>query len=96
MRTLLIALFCLAVSPLVAASTKDKKLIEYGWDVPDTAYMREHVREMEKVPYCRSTDEDSEMAMLLARMLADQSKYDPEEARKAYIFWLGRDLYSHA
>lgn len=28
-----------------------KKLIEYGWDVPDTAYVREHVAEMEKVPF---------------------------------------------
>lgn len=27
---------------------------------------------------------------------ADQGRYDPEEARKAYIFWLGRDrIYSH-
>jgi len=32
--------------------------------------------------------DDSEMALLLARMLADQGRYDPEGARKAYIFWL--------
>lgn len=32
--------------------------------------------------------DDSEMALLLARMLADQGRYDPEEARKAYIYWL--------
>ena len=32
--------------------------------------------------------DDSEMALLLARMLADQGKYDPQEARKAYIYWL--------
>lgn len=32
--------------------------------------------------------DDSEMALALARMLADQGRYDPEEARKAYIFWL--------
>jgi len=32
--------------------------------------------------------DDSEMALLLARMLAVQGRYDPEEARKAYIFWL--------
>ncbi len=32
--------------------------------------------------------DDSEMALSLARMLAGQRKYDPEEARKAYIFWL--------
>ena len=40
--------------------------------------------------------DDSEMAMSFARVLADQGRYDPEEARKAYIFWLGRDrIYSH-
>jgi len=32
--------------------------------------------------------DDSEMALLLARMLADKGEYDPEEARKAYVFWL--------
>jgi len=32
--------------------------------------------------------DDSEMALLLARMLADQGRYDSEEARKAYLFWL--------
>jgi len=40
--------------------------------------------------------DDSEMALLLARLLADQGRYDPEEARKACIFWFGPDLiYSH-
>jgi len=32
--------------------------------------------------------DDSEMALSLARMLVDQGKYDPDEARKAYILWL--------
>jgi len=32
--------------------------------------------------------DDSEMALSLARMMADQGRYDPDEARKAYIFWL--------
>ena len=32
--------------------------------------------------------DDSEMALLLARLLADQRRYDPEEAGKAYLFWL--------
>lgn len=32
--------------------------------------------------------DDSEMALSLARMLVDQRRYDPEEARKAYIFWM--------
>ena len=32
--------------------------------------------------------DDSEMALLLARMLVNQGRYDSEEARKAYLFWL--------
>ncbi len=32
--------------------------------------------------------DDSEMALLLACLLVEQEKYDPEEARKAYVFWL--------
>jgi len=32
--------------------------------------------------------DDSEMALMLARMLAEQGRYDAEEARKAYRFWL--------
>ena len=32
--------------------------------------------------------DDSEMALMLARMLVDQGRYDREEARKAYVFWL--------
>jgi len=28
-----------------------KKIIEFGWDVPDTAYLREHIRDMEKLPF---------------------------------------------
>jgi len=28
-----------------------KKLIEYGWDVPTPDYVRQHIREMEKLPF---------------------------------------------
>src|SRR3954467_10330959 len=28
-----------------------KKLIEFGWDEPDTAFLRQHVAEMEKTPF---------------------------------------------
>lgn len=33
------------------STTNGKKLIEYGWDCPDTAYVRDHIREMEKRPF---------------------------------------------
>ena len=32
--------------------------------------------------------DDSEMALMLARMLVKERRYDSEEARKAYVFWL--------
>ena len=32
--------------------------------------------------------DDSEMALILARMLADHRSYDPELARQGYVFWL--------
>jgi hypothetical protein len=37
---------CLADPP-----TRHKKLIEYGWDEPTAAFLREHVAEMEKTPF---------------------------------------------
>ena len=37
--------------------------------------------------------DDSEMALSLARMIVDHDRYDPEEARKAYVTWLGSDPF---
>ncbi|MDI9371369.1 MAG: ADP-ribosylglycohydrolase family protein [Synergistota bacterium] len=37
--------------------------------------------------------DDSEMALLLARMLVDQGRYDPEEARRAYVYWLNSEPF---
>ena len=39
------------VSVALPTFAAKKKLIEYGWDVPDTAYMRAHIADMEKVPF---------------------------------------------
>jgi hypothetical protein len=36
-------------APLQAAGPK--KLIEFGWDEPDTAFMRKHIAEMEAMPF---------------------------------------------
>jgi ADP-ribosylglycohydrolase len=38
--------------------------------------------------------DDSEMALLLARMLVNQGTYDFEEARKQYIYWLNSDPFN--
>ena len=40
-----------ACSILCFAANPPKKLIEFGWDEPDTAFMREHIAEMEKTPF---------------------------------------------
>ena len=32
-------------------SRKQKKIIEFGWDIPSPAYLRDHIREMEKRPF---------------------------------------------
>ena len=37
--------------------------------------------------------DDSEMALLLARSLVSLGKFDQEEARKAYVFWLDSDPF---
>ncbi len=39
------------VAPAAAAQPPVKKLIEFGWDEPDTAFMRQHVAEMERTPF---------------------------------------------
>ena len=37
--------------------------------------------------------DDSEMALMLARMLVRERRYDAEEARKGYVFWLNSDPF---
>jgi ADP-ribosyl-[dinitrogen reductase] hydrolase len=37
--------------------------------------------------------DDSEMALMLARTLVKQGRYDAEEARRAYLFWLHSDPF---
>jgi hypothetical protein len=44
-------LSCLVAADLVAAGSKSKKLIEFGWDEPDTAFLRQHLAEMERTPF---------------------------------------------
>jgi ADP-ribosyl-[dinitrogen reductase] hydrolase len=37
--------------------------------------------------------DDSEMALILARTLIKQQRYDPTEAHEAYVFWLSSDPF---
>jgi hypothetical protein len=36
---------------LACSAYAEKKLIEFGWDEPDTRFMREHITEMEQTPF---------------------------------------------
>ncbi len=36
---------------LFAAESPSKKLIEFGWDEPDTGFLRQHLAEMEQTPF---------------------------------------------
>jgi hypothetical protein len=45
-------LLCIVfASHLAAADLKSKKLVEFGWDEPGTAFLREHIAEMERTPF---------------------------------------------
>src|SRR5262245_45911976 len=54
-QTLVIVLLLGIVDPngIFADSpqTRTKKLIEFGWDEPDTAFMRRHLAQLEKSPF---------------------------------------------
>ena len=47
----LVAAFAASAGPAAKKFPASKKLIEYGWDVPTPAFVREHIREMEKRPF---------------------------------------------
>ncbi len=42
--------FCVATQ-LAVGGSPPKKLIEFGWDEPDTAFLRSHISEMQKTPF---------------------------------------------
>jgi hypothetical protein len=56
---LCVSLFALSTATVAAASAAEpgarpsgpKRLVEFGWDEPDTAFMRQHVAEMEATPF---------------------------------------------
>src|SRR5438093_12211734 len=42
---------CRLAAPASIAAANVKRLIEFGWDEPDTGFMREHIAEMERTPF---------------------------------------------
>lgn len=51
MVTLTASIPALAAEPLPTIERMEKKLIEYGWDVPTPDFIRANIREMEKLPF---------------------------------------------
>src|ERR1043166_6478729 len=52
--SLVIGYFLIALclmAPISGRAATQKKLIEFGWDEPDTRFMREHAAEMEQSPF---------------------------------------------
>ncbi len=46
------AIVCLAVAAVASCDhAPEKKLIEFGWDEPDTAYLRRNIGRMEQMPF---------------------------------------------
>jgi hypothetical protein len=41
----------LALGLMLAGCSPRKKLIEFGWDIPDTTFLRAHLAEMEQAPF---------------------------------------------
>jgi hypothetical protein len=51
MRMIIALLLCAATALAAEPTTAGKKLIQYGWDSPDTAFLRKHLKEMENSPF---------------------------------------------
>ena len=50
LAVLAVSVSALAAEPLPTIDRINKKLIEYGWDVPTPDFIRANIREMEKLP----------------------------------------------
>jgi hypothetical protein len=41
----------LALAPTTVSAAEQKKLIEFGWDEPDTGFIRSHIADMQQTPF---------------------------------------------
>jgi hypothetical protein len=81
-----------AEAPAHEPTTRDKKLIQYGWDTPDTAYLRKHLKRMEE-----SSPFDG--LVIAARALAGEGKLGGTDSLAWTAFQRKRftpDNYEHA
>ncbi|MEW6358556.1 MAG: sugar-binding protein [Planctomycetota bacterium] len=65
----------------------DKKLIEYGWDVPFPDFLRDHIREMERLPFDGIIFKLRSGCNVLTPKKFDPAKFAEEEAVLGQIAW---------
>lgn len=83
-----VALFLAARTlPAQGPRALDKKLIEYGWDVPYPDFVRDHIREMEKLPFDGLIFKLRGGGNVLTPKPLDEAKYAPDFAACPQIQW---------
>lgn len=79
----LAALLCIGVF----AQTLDKKIVEYGWDVPTAEYVRTNIRAMEQKPFDGVIFRLQGKANVLEPVAFDEASYAAEFEHLANIQW---------
>jgi len=76
-----------AAEPLPTIERIDKKLIEYGWDVPTPDFIRANIREMEKLPFDGLIFRLKAGDNVLEPVPWDEAKYAEDFDNVANIAW---------
>ncbi|MCC6484916.1 MAG: beta galactosidase jelly roll domain-containing protein [Armatimonadetes bacterium] len=88
-RTIVLSLVFSLFSGQIIASSSSKKLIEYGWDVPSTRFVRENIRQMERIPFdgvvikILPKPDSSENAQSLGWRVFNKTPIEPAEIEHA-------------
>ena len=69
------------------APTLEKKIVEYGWDVPTAEYVRGHIREMEQRPFDGVIFRLEGKANVLEPAALEESAYAKDFNNLANIYW---------
>src|SRR5262249_38414520 len=51
LQSIFLSSILLPIAIAIAAENKTKRLIEFGWDEPDPAFLRQHIAQMERTPF---------------------------------------------
>ncbi len=76
-----------AVCARAQVGTLDKKIVEYGWDVPTAAYVCDHIREMEQKPFDGLIFKLEQKANVLEPVAFDEAAYATDFENAGDIAW---------